>query len=87
MKAVYKQETADDRSSPDLTSLASAAAADDEQPIFDDELELSEFLQRRSMEWTPADGDLGTRTQSESGVNAALAVSYTHLTLPTTERV
>jgi Leucine-rich repeat (LRR) protein len=73
VKAVYKQETADeDISSHDLTSVTSAAAADDEHPIFDDELELSEFLQRRSMEWMPADGDIGARRQSDSGVNAAL---------------
>jgi hypothetical protein len=41
-------------------------------PTFDDELELSEFLQRRCMEWTPADSDVSARRQSESGINDAL---------------
>jgi hypothetical protein len=58
----------------DVSSVTSTTigAEDGDGPVFDDELELSEFLQRRSMEWTHVDGDLNVRRQSDSNINDAL---------------
>jgi hypothetical protein len=59
-------------SSTDISSVASSHDVDDEEiAVFDDELELSEFLQRRSMEWAAADGELARR-QSDTGMNHEL---------------
>ena len=56
-------------SSGDVSSVASSHEADDDEiAAFDDELELSEFLQRRGMEWAAADGELARR-QSDTGMN------------------
>lgn len=68
-----EQQPSEAVSCSDLSSVASASAMENEDiPIFDDELELSEFLQRRCMEWTPVDSESSALRQSESGINDAL---------------
>jgi hypothetical protein len=68
-----EQQPAETVSCYDLSSVTSASAMEnDDIPIFDDELELSEFLQRRCMEWTPADSELSALRQTEGGINDAL---------------
>ncbi len=67
-----RNEDAEEEAST-LTSMTSAVDVEDnDAPVFDDELELSEYLQRRSMEWMPADGTSNALRRSDSGINEAL---------------
>lgn len=73
VQSLQNEGSGDEASAQSDISMTSAVDVEDhDAPVFDDELELSEFLQRRSMEWMPADGDSNAPQRSDSGINEAL---------------
>jgi hypothetical protein len=65
----------------DISSVTSNEPQQDDADVFDDELELSDYLLRRSMEWVPADSESSQRRQSGAGNYANLQDEETLLQL------